>query len=273
MEIIVKLHQNQYSINLQNPIPISIPLHFNDQQPNTYGVPKASSSPYRGEGWVGDVREGSGCNFEHYELIPHCNGTHTECIGHITYDRLSVNNLLKDSFIPATLISVQAVESSKTQDSYLPQLTPDDVVVTASVLQSALTSIDEDFIQALIIRTFPNGDFKKSSDYTSALPPFFTIEAMEYIKTIGVKHLLIDLPSVDRTYDEGRLSTHHIFWDIPQGSHIPAEHSMDKTITEMIYAPDDIPDGRYFLNLQIAPFETDASPSRPILYAVESLNR
>ena len=36
----------------------------------------------------------------------------------------------------------------------------------------------------------------------------------------------------------------------------------------MIYVPNDIDDGMYLLNLQIASFENDASPSKPVLYRV-----
>jgi hypothetical protein len=43
---------------------------------------------------------------------------------------------------------------------------------------------------------------------------------------------------------------------------------MDATITELIYVPNKVKDGTYFLNHQIAPFENDASPSKPILYKV-----
>ena len=44
--------------------------------------------------------------------------------------------------------------------------------------------------------------------------------------------------------------------------------TQEKTITEMIYVPNEISDGLYVLNLQIAPFENDASPSKPVLYKV-----
>ncbi len=36
----------------------------------------------------------------------------------------------------------------------------------------------------------------------------------------------------------------------------------------MIFAADSVEDGNYLLNLQIAPFTSDASPSRPILFEV-----
>ena len=72
------------------------------------------------------------------------------------------------------------------------------------------------------------------------------------------------MPSVDRENDNGALAFHHAFWQVPQN---PQFH---KTITELVYVPDSLPDGDYILNLQTAPFENDASPSRPLLFAVQS---
>ncbi len=77
-----------------------------------------------------------------------------------------------------------------------------------------------------------------------------------------MKHLLIDLPSVDKERDEGKLLAHKAFWNYPEN---PRE---DCTITELIYVPDSINDGRYLLNLQIASFHNDASPSKPVLYKI-----
>jgi len=79
----------------------------------------------------------------------------------------------------------------------------------------------------------------------------------------GVKHLLVDLPSVDREKDAGALLAHKAFWNFE------GEVRTDATITEFIFVPNAIVDGTYYLNLQVAPFENDASPSRPVLYAVE----
>ncbi|MDT8325132.1 MAG: cyclase family protein, partial [Bacteroidota bacterium] len=77
--------------------------------------------------------------------------------------------------------------------------------------------------------------------------------------------------SLDRARDEGRLSAHHLFWEVEQGSHRvdAAEHSM-RTVTEMIYVPNHLPDGRYFLDIQLAPFVADAAPSRPILFSIDT---
>ena len=120
---------------------------------------------------------------------------------------------------------------------------------------------------ALIVRTLPNDDSKLTRRYGSEIPPYFTTEAMEYIFDCGFKHLLVDMPSIDRTFDEGRLINHRIFWNVKPGSfEVNAEKRVNSTITELIYVPNEVEDGEYLLNLQIAPFAADASPSRPILF-------
>jgi hypothetical protein len=94
---------------------------------------------------------------------------------------------------------------------------------------------------------------------------------MKLISQLNVNHLLVDIPSVDRTFDEGKLSAHHIYWDVKQGSHdVDTQNHSLKTITEMIYVPDEVEDGVYLLNLQIAPFVSDASPSRPVLFRINN---
>ena len=100
-------------------------------------------------------------------------------------------------------------------------------------------------------------------------PSFFSIDAMQYIVSLGVKHLLVDTPSVDRLLDDGYLSTHNIFWET-KGKEFNT-NTKNKTITEMIFAYEDIKDGSYLLNLQIPGFVSDAAPSRPILYRVNDL--
>ena len=81
--------------------------------------------------------------------------------------------------------------------------------------------------------------------------------------------MLVDIPSVDRLLDDGCLSAHNIFW-VTKGKDLNLK-TQNKTITEMIFAPEYIKDGRYLLNLQIAAFVTDASPSRAIIYKINEL--
>ena len=236
---------------------ISIPLNFNGSQPNTYGVDKASSKPYQDGQFIGDTREGGPCNFETYSFTPHCNGTHTECIGHITDERIAILSSLQEQMIPSTLVSVTPKSSSE------------DLVITKEDLKSQLEYVKSEFLKGLIIRTLPNNESKKSRDYMKESPCFFSIETMEYIVSLGVQHLLVDSPSVDRLLDEGHLSAHNIFWKTKGKEFNPK--TQNKTITEMIFAPDFSENGHYLLNLQIPAFVSDAAPSRPILYKINEL--
>ena len=68
------------------------------------------------------------------------------------------------------------------------------------------------------------------------------------------------MPSVDKEVDGGVLAAHHVFWNYPENT------QTHRTITELIYVPNDVYDGSYLLNLQIASFENDATPSKPVLY-------
>ena len=81
--------------------------------------------------------------------------------------------------------------------------------------------------------------------------------------------MLIDLPSVDREEDEGRLLAHKAFWNVKDVNNLNEDARLDCTITEMIFVDDSVKDGSYILNLQIASFENDASPCKPVLFKIE----
>tara|TARA_B100001057_G_scaffold181270_1_gene181998 strand:+ start:138 stop:938 length:801 start_codon:yes stop_codon:yes gene_type:complete len=245
---------------------ISIPLMFNGSQPNTYNVNKATSQAYTDGQFIGDTRKDGPCNFETYRLTPHCNGTHTECIGHITKERVDILSSLKDLMIPSQLISITPVSS---KEKYNPELNEGDLLITKEELIKKLNNVPKKLLEGLIIRTLPNNEHKKSQDYMKVKPAFFSIDAMQYIKDIGVKHLLVDTPSVDRLFDDGILSAHNIFWDTTDKEYNPI--SKNKTITEMIFVDNNIPDGNYLLTIQIPAFVSDAAPSRPIIFNINEL--
>jgi arylformamidase len=286
MNFSLQINNQNYRIDAGEPLDISIPLDFGGAQPNAYGVEKASAKPCEAGTLVGDTRLGGSCNFEQYKFIPHCNGTHTECVGHLTRERISVRDCLKDAFIPATLLSVKPENSSDANENYSVNPGKTDKIITRQAIENALQNLDarnphsairhshaesSHFLQALIIRTLPNYESKKTRAYLDDVPPFFSTEAMRLLVEKGVRHLLVDLPSIDRTFDEGKLSNHRIFWNVEQGSFEITEASfINRTITELIFVPDKIADGNYLLNLQIASFVTDASPSRPILFLVKN---
>ena len=260
-------------VELGRPIDISIPLKFNGPQPNAFGVQRAVSEPCQAGDMVGDTRHGGSCNFEQYTFIPHCNGTHTECVGHITHQRISISECLRDVIVPAVLVSVNVADADEVGESYVVPFGNGDRVITRGSLSNALITNgelagrDAAGPMALIVRTLPNHDSKLTRAYgESPLPPYFTTEAMEYVVEAGFSHLLVDVPSIDRMNDKGKLSNHRIFWNVDQGSFETKQGTrVGSTITEFIYVPEQVADGEYALNLQIAPFAADASPSRPLL--------
>ncbi len=264
-----KINDRTYKFNAGQPLSIAIPLAFNGIQPNAYGVEKAGSNAFEAGEIVGDTRRGGSVNFEQVKFIPHCNGTHTECVGHITHERISVNNCLQDSFNLAGLISVIPEKASETGETYAVKLNKVDELITRKTLENALRNLESEILnlKSIVVRTLPNDESKLSKTYSDKIPPFFSTEAMLFLREIGIKHLLCDLPSIDRIFDEGKLSNHRIFWSVEQGAfEINDNTLLQHTITELTYIPDKITDGLYLLNLQIAPFAADAAPSRPILF-------
>ena len=275
MIISMNINNQIYKIDETIPLDISIPLEFNSAQPNIYGVGKATAEAYEDEHFVGDTRRGGSCNFENIKLNPHCNGTHTECVGHLTNERISVQDCLQDAFMLANLITVAPENAMQITDTYSVKLNENDYLITKRGLQNSLANQKSKIKnqKSLIIRTLPNDDSKKSRDYSQNPPPFFSIEAMEFIVELGIKHLLVDIPSLDRLHDEGKLFTHRIFWNVEPGSfELNAQSRINNTVTEMIYVSNEIKDGLYLLNLQIAPFVADASPSRPLIFEIVSNN-
>jgi arylformamidase len=239
------------------PLDISLPLHSGPDQVQAWYVGPLVIEPVRTEHFTGSVKEGGSVNFRNISFNPHGHGTHTECVGHIAPEVFSINKALANYHFVSRLISLRPEKAKK----QAPYMLPSDNVITAEQLHEAC---GEDVPEALVIRTLPNTN-KTSAVYSNTNPAYLTSEAATWLVKEGVKHLLLDLPSVDREDDGGELNAHHIFWNFPSNP----RH--DATITEMIFVADHIKDGLYLLNLAVAPFENDASPSRPVLYSLQEM--
>lgn len=249
------LVDNKYQINFSKPLDISITLTNTDENPIAWYIEKPMIEPVRFGDWVGKVSEGSSStNFNNIFFNPHGHGTHTECLGHITKEFYSINQSLKMFFFLAELVSVE------------PETQGEDSVITKAQIEKALNGKAP---EAIVIRTLPNQNEKCSRKYSNTNPPYLDEKASEFIRERGIKHLLIDLPSVDKEHDEGKLLAHKAFWNVKDVSNLNADARLDATITEMIFVSDEIQDGSYLLNLQIASFENDASPSKPVLYEIQ----
>jgi kynurenine formamidase len=263
-----------WTADLSSPHDLAIPLAFDGAQPNLFDAAVASATPLRSGSFVGDVKQGGSCNCSEYRLTPHCNGTHTECVGHITRQRVSVRDIYTGGLEPALLLSVAPVAAQQADEGSEPPPQDGDRLITAAALRAAWQPWATTEVTALAIRTLPNETSKRARRYATPVPPYLTQQAAQFIVDRGIRHLLLDTPSLDRTHDEGLLTGHRIFWGMPAGSNdVTAARRPEATVTEMIFAPDDLPDGRYLLDLQIAPFDADAAPSRPILYSVIEQSR
>ena len=115
--------------------------------------------------------------------------------------------------------------------------------------------------EAIVIRTLPNPQDKKSRSWSEQGSfPFLTLEAAELLVELGVNHLIVDVPSVDRSDDDGKLAVHKRFF---AGS--------GQTVSEMAFISDKIGDGVYALRYGVISMENDASPSSIYLHKLEEL--
>jgi hypothetical protein len=270
--LLIESEGRRFRADLGRAIDISIPLDFTGSQPSHFGAAPATASPLRSGKFVGDVRLGGSCNCEEYRVTPHCNGTHTECVGHLTQERVSVQQLVRGGPEIALLLTIEPESASQTNEAIEPRPHRGDLVITARALSAAWQRWDGLTPAALVLRTVPNDSSKLSCRYQESNPPaYLTQAAVELIVSQGVEHLLLDLPSLDRTHDEGWLSGHRLFWGLPPGSRsISQARRPHATLTEMVFVPDDVAEGLYLLDLQLAPFVADATPSRPLLFALDA---
>lgn len=239
-----QLNNTEYSVDFSKPLDISIPLKTGIENPNAWYIDPPKIEPVIMGDWIGNVKQGASTNFNNIAFNPHAHGTHTECVGHITEDFYSINDCLKTFLFTAEVITVS------------PKKVNDDLIITKELLQQQIKSHPE----AIVIRTLPNASDKLTKQYSHTNPPYLEESATIYLRELGINHLLIDQPSVDKEEDGGALVSHNAFWNTA------GEKRMNATITEFVYVPNEIEDGQYILNLQIASFHNDASPSKPILY-------
>lgn len=254
MKAIIQHYNTHFEIDLSKPLDISLPLSNTEQNPIAWYIEKPEIEPVRFGDWVGKVSEGSSStNFNNIFFNPHGHGTHTECLGHITREFYSINQCLKQFFFTAEVVSVT------------PEAQGDDFVITKAQIEKALQG---KVPEAIIIRTLPNSSDKTSKKYSNTNWPYLLEEAATFIRESAIQHLLIDLPSVDKEHDEGKLLAHKAFWHVKDVNQLNDDARLNCTITELIYVDNKIADGSYLLNLQIVSFENDASPSKPVLYKI-----
>ncbi len=241
---------------------------------------KIESTPFKDADFVGDVSAGGSCNVDVLKINPHCCTTHTETLLHIVdrqtwpLENNSVAHVEFPIFIPCVLLSVETTAGSDAIDAgqtYWPEIDSDDWVVTQASIEEALENLEvgseaDGDPWALLIRTPESGRW--AFDSPGAVP-YLTREAMALISKTACRHLLVDLPSVDRRNDDGLLVNHHQFWNVGVDGGAGEKVRGDRTITELVEVPNRLSDGVYLLDLQLIPLATDATLSHPVLFSTQ----
>jgi arylformamidase len=252
MEVHFSFGGKKYGAELSRPLDLSIALRAGIADAvNCFWAPPVEYWPVVAGSFIGDTAQGGPVNFFNVKFNPHGNGTHTECVGHISRERHKLGDCLRQHHFFAKLVSL-----------YPRRHDDGDRVVRRQQLEELVAPGEA---EALVLRTLPNDELKRRQNYSGTNPPYLDHEAVAYLVECGIEHLLLDLPSVDREEDGGRLLAHKAFWRYPDAVRLNA------TITELIYVPPAVRDDYYLLNIQTAAFELDASPSRPVLFEITEI--
>jgi arylformamidase len=251
MKISLHLFSNTYHTDLHQGRLISTIFDPAKSTPKCFWAPDVKVEPVRTDSFIGDIDQGGIVNFKNIFINPHGNGTHTECVGHIISGDYYVSEAITHPFYVARLISIQP-----------DQMANGDLAITETNILQAWQSMDPQMeIEALVIRTLPNEPTKQDIDYSGSNPTYIDVEAIRFINNLGIKHLIVDLPSIDREEDGGALAGHKAFWGVDI-----EKIDTKKTITELVYIDNDIKDDVYLCQISPMMIKSDASPSTIILY-------
>jgi len=261
----------QVRVDLAHPHDLSVGFNFDGADPRWFDAPRSHSEALSSGTFIGRVRSGGSCNCNTVSLTPHCDGTHTECAGHLTRDRFDVREVMPAQLLPALLVSVTPEPARTGGEGSRPTPLDGDRLITRAALEKAWPASLPFAPKALVVRTLPNPESKRQRDYRIEPAPFLSLPAAQLLVERGIEHLVLDVPSADRASDGGLMTAHREFFGLAPGesarSAVLRPHC---TITEFAYITDDIADGAYLLGLQCASLAGDALPSRPLLYLVQA---
>lgn len=237
-----------------SPVDLSVPVDPHSGLPKAWYKGPAEVQPVRSDGWVGSVAEGGAVNFRDVLFNPHAHGTHTETHEHIHDTFEPIDRQVRSGDIPFLLPAFLLHAPAEPHG--------DDAVVPLSALHRVVPEFHAVKPLAVVIGTEQPQAPKNWSDTN---PPYLEEGFAELLCELGVQHLLIDLPSVDREMDGGALKAHNAFFG-PSGS--PRSNA---TISELLHVPKSLQQGPGLLALQVSPFVNDAAPSRPVWFPSEVL--
>lgn len=246
--------RQEFRVALDNPISLARAVEFDGGGLRFFGAPPATSAALRVGAFHGAVAGGASCNCSTLTLTPHCHGTHTECLGHLTSERIDAWRLVPRGLMSAVLVTVQPERSVVGREALAAALAR-----TFATMPPPLRGVT-----ALILRT------DCEDEAMAHLSPGAAALLVEH----GILHLVLDLPSMDPAEDGGELAAHRVFFGLParhrDGSVTRAAEAHKErarcTITEFAQIPPDVADGAWLLQLAVPALGGDAVPSSPLLY-------
>ena len=252
---------------LDRGVSLAIAVEFGTAGPRHFGVGAPESRPFALGSFSGSVATGASANCSTVTLTPHCQMTHTETVAHLTREAGDAWRVVPRGLLPAVVVSVVPEPASESSESTDPQPYATDALITKRRLRAAWPMTRMVDPVAVIVRTLPNDATKRTRNYTELVPPYLTREAVQWLVEKRIEHLVLDVPSLDRTHDEGRMVGHRLFFGLPPGSTARGDAARSRaTITELAFVPDEVHDGPCILSLAVPAIGGDAVPSQPIVY-------
>ena len=239
-----------------SPIDLSVPVNPHSGLPRAWYKGPATAEPVRSDGWTGSVAEGGKVNFRDITFNPHAHGTHTETREHIRDAFRPIDALARSGGLPFLMPAV-LVDALPHQH---PSEQGDDWIVSLDTLASTIEDIQRWAPTAILLRC-TTGDVHR--DWSNSNPPHLEAGFAERLVDLGIEHLLIDLPSVDREIDGGVLRAHNAFFGSDPTTRPNA------TISELLCIPQGACAGLGLLAMQVSPFVNDAAPSRPVWFPAD----
>jgi len=268
------LGSNTRVVDLGEPVSLADEVRFSGRDPSYFGAPPALARPLELPGFSGRVTRGASCNCSTLTLTPHAHGTHTECVAHLTREPLDAWRVVPAGWMACELVSVspRAAADGLQGESTDPAPHPADRLITRRALEQAWPVHPLVPPRALVVRTMSaapsaRDDAPPPTRDDAPLPAYLTREAAQLLVERGIEHLVVDLPSLDRLADEGRLSAHRVFFGLPPGcTELARAARAACTVTELAHVPGVLADGSYLLQIQVPALAGDAVPSRPLVY-------
>lgn len=260
---ITDLNGKARTFRLTNPRPVSREVHFYPQTkaPNGFFLPRISSTTFvYKDQFTGDVQKGGSCNVDILGCVPH-GLTHIETSAHIlvqdehavTIKDIPVQNLSGPVYVidvssldagAGTALQWQHIEK-KLKNISLP------VSMLAIKTKASLLPQDTDF---------------SGKDFLYLGPD--TARQLHDFKP-QIKCLLLDLPSIDREHDGGKLSAHRNFFGLPEKGH-RHEDKEKRTLVELAWFSG-LEEGYYYAFITPQRFQTNAVSTGIVFYSLQEI--